>query len=48
VTHVGGDGDDDLDMTLTAHPSELKELLRTYADNKSAFRPDQSLVFTRK
>jgi hypothetical protein len=47
LDHVGGEGEY-IDMTLTAQPAELKAFLRKYVDDKDAFKPNTSLVFTRK
>ena len=46
VAHVGGDGE--VDITLNAQPAELKGLLRTYVNDKAAFKPSTRLVFTRE
>jgi len=47
VAHVGGEHEYDA-ITFTAQSSELKELLRKYADDKTAFKSDDNLLFTKK
>ena len=47
LSHVGGE-DEYIDLTLTAKPPEMKDFLRKYADDKTVFKPNESLVFTKK
>ena len=47
IAHVGGEHEYDA-ITFTAPSSELKDLLRKCADDKTAFKTDDSLLFRRK
>ena len=48
LDHLGGGDNDDIDITVTAQPAALKDLLRRCVNDKAAFKPSLSLAFTKK